>query len=70
MAKPIITGDWMRLREAAEQLGCDPKTIRNRISAGTISGVRIIKIERVVRINRDDWAAYLDRIAFSSQQSA
>lgn len=66
--KPIITADWMRIREAAAQLDCHPQTVLNRINAGTISGVRVIRIERVVRLHRGDWAAYLDRNAFSSQQ--
>ena len=68
--KPIITADWIRLRDAAAQLDCDPKTIRNRIKAGTITGVRVIKMERVVRLNRADWAAYLKRNVAKQQEKA
>ena len=67
--KPIITADWIRLRDAAAQLGCDRKTISNRIAAGTITGVRVIKMERVVRLHRADWVAYLERNA-AEQQAA
>jgi excisionase family DNA binding protein len=68
--KPIITADWIRVRDAAAQLGCDRKTILNRISAGTITGVRVIRIERVVRLNRADWAAYLERNAVAQEKAA
>lgn len=59
--KPLISADWIKLREAAAQLGCDPKTISNRIDSGKITGVRRIKMERVVRLHREDWEAYLER---------
>lgn len=69
--KPIIiTADWIRVRDAAAQLGCDRKTILNRINAGTITGVRLIRIERVVRLHREDWTAYLERNAAEQQQKA
>lgn len=67
---PIITPDWIRLRDAAAQLDCSRKTVMNRINAGTITGVRVIRIERVVRLNRADWNAYLQRIAFSTEKAA
>lgn len=66
----IVTPEWIKLRDAAAQLDCDRKTVMNRINAGTISGVRVIKIERVVRLNRADWNAYLERIAFSTEKAA
>jgi excisionase family DNA binding protein len=66
----VYTPEWIPVREAAARLGCDRKTITNRINAGTITGVRVIKIGRVVRLNRADWYAYLDRLAPASQQAA
>ncbi|MER7310010.1 helix-turn-helix domain-containing protein [Streptomyces griseoluteus] len=58
---PLISADWIKLRDAAAQLGCDRKTISNRIAAGKIPGVRVVKMERVVRLHREDWEAYLQR---------
>lgn len=56
--KPNITPEWIRVSEAAAQLGCHPKTVLNRIRAGTIP-VRILRIERVTRLNRSDFETYL-----------
>lgn len=66
----FFTPEWIPVREVAAQLGCDRKTIVNRIKAGTITDVRLIKIERIVRVHRADWDAYLKSIAFSSQKAA
>lgn len=68
--KPILTPEWIRVRDAAAQLDCDRKTVLNRINAGTITGVRVLRIERVVRLNRADWNAYLERTAFSTEKAA
>lgn len=61
-ARPVLTPDWMRLAEAAGQLGCHPDTVRNRINAGTITGVRVLRFDGVLRINREDWARYMDSV--------
>ncbi|MGV9891704.1 helix-turn-helix domain-containing protein [Streptomyces sp. NPDC003395] len=57
-SKPATTPEWIRVSEAAARLDCHPKTVLNRIRAGTIP-VRVLRIERVVRINRSDFEAYL-----------
>jgi excisionase family DNA binding protein len=67
---PLISADWIRLQDAAAQLGCDRKTIRNRITAGKITGVRVIKMERVVRLHRGDWEAYLQRSVVAPEKAA
>lgn len=59
-AKPVLSPDWVRLREVAEQLGCHPHTVRNRIKAGKIVGVRVLRVDGVLRVHRKDWTRYLD----------
>jgi excisionase family DNA binding protein len=56
--KPIVTPEWIKVSEAAAQLDCHPKTVLNRIRAGTIPA-RVLRIERITRINRSDFDAYL-----------
>lgn len=60
--KPVMTPDWMRLAEAAAQLGCHPDTVRNRINAGTITGVRVLRFDGVTRVHRTDWDRYMDSV--------
>nr|WP_173295555.1 helix-turn-helix domain-containing protein [Streptomyces sp. F2] len=61
-AKPVLTPDWMRLAEAAGQLGCHPDTVRNRITAGTITGVRVLRFDGVLRVHREDWSRYMESV--------
>lgn len=70
--KPIITADWMRIAEAAAQIGCHQKTLYRRFRRGSssIAGVRAIQLDGVLRINRADWAAYLERNAAEQQEKA
>lgn len=68
--KKLYTPEWMTLGEAAARLSCHPQTIRNRIRSGAITGVRVVQLDRVVRINRADWAAYLDRRAAEHSKPA
>ncbi|MEU8472721.1 helix-turn-helix domain-containing protein [Streptomyces sp. NPDC029006] len=60
-AKPVLSPDWMRLREVAQQLGCAPQTIRNRIKSGKIVGVRVLQLDGVTRVHRADWTRYMDQ---------
>lgn len=60
--KPTFTPEWMRVAEAAALLDCHPKTVLNRIRAGTIP-VRVLRMERVTRIHRQDFEAYLNGMA-------
>ncbi|MFB7222434.1 helix-turn-helix domain-containing protein [Streptomyces sp. NPDC056227] len=59
--KPPVTPEWIKVSEAAARLGCHPKTVHNRIRAGTIP-VRVLRIERVTRLNRSDFEAYLESL--------
>lgn len=68
--KPLISADWIKVRDAAAHLGCDRKTITNRISSGKITGVRMIRMDRTVRLHRDDWEAYLQRAVAELQEAA
>lgn len=61
-AKPVLTPEWMRLAEAAAHLGCHPDTVRNRINAGTITGVRVLRFDGALRVHREDWAKYVDSV--------
>ncbi|MFF0009620.1 helix-turn-helix domain-containing protein [Streptomyces tibetensis] len=61
-SKPAVTPEWIRVSEAAARLNCHPKTVLNRIRAGTIP-VRVLRIERLTRINRSDFEAYLESLA-------
>jgi excisionase family DNA binding protein len=68
--KPLISADWIKLRDAAAQLGVDRTTIGKRIAAGKLPGVRVIKMERVVRLHRGDWEAYLQRSLAAQEKAA
>lgn len=59
--KPVVSPDWVRLREVAQQLGCAPITLRRRINAGKLSGVRVLRVDGVLRVHREDWAQYMDQ---------
>lgn len=59
---PEVTPDWMKVSEAAARLEVTPKTILNRIKAGTLP-VRVVRMERVVRVHRREFQEYLDGIA-------
>lgn len=56
--KPAVVPEWIKVSEAAARLDCHPKTVLNRIRAGTIP-VRVLRIERVTRLNRSDFETYL-----------
>jgi hypothetical protein len=58
----LFTPDWMTLKEASTKLSCDPKTVINRIRRGDLP-VRVIRLDRVVRLNRKDFAQALDALA-------
>jgi excisionase family DNA binding protein len=68
--KPVITSDWMRIAEAAARLDCHPNTIRNRINSGKITGVRVARLDGVVRLHRADWERYLKRSTVDTMQAA
>lgn len=57
---PPVTPDWMRVSEAAHRLRVDPKTVRNRLRAGTMP-VRVIRLDRLMRLHRMDFERYLER---------
>jgi len=59
--KPTFSPDWVRLREAAGQLGCDPRTLSRRIRTGKLTGVRVIRLDGVLRVHRDDWARHMEQ---------
>lgn len=59
--KPAFTPDWIRLREAAQELGCAPNTLRCRIKAGKLADVRVIHLDGVLRVHRDDWARHMQQ---------
>lgn len=61
-SRPVLTPDWMRLAEAAAQIGCHRDTVRNRIAAGTIKGVRVLRFGGAIRVHREDWARYMDSV--------
>src|SRR5687767_1369191 len=42
-SKPDVTPEWIRVSEAAARLNCHPKTVLNRIRAGTIPA-RVLRI--------------------------
>jgi excisionase family DNA binding protein len=54
-----VTADWMTSKEAATVLRCDPKTVRNRLQAGTLP-VRTVRFGRILRLSRADFQRYLD----------
>lgn len=70
--KPILTPDWMRISEAAAQIGCHQKTLYRRFRRGSssVAGVRVINLDGVLRVNRADWAASLERNAAKQQEKA
>ncbi|KPC70889.1 hypothetical protein ADL27_53240 [Streptomyces sp. NRRL F-6602] len=59
--RPVVSPDWMRLREVAQQLGCAPNTVRRRIREGKIVGVRVLRVDGVLRVHRDDWNRYMNQ---------
>ncbi len=61
-SKPAVVPEWIKVAEAAARLNCHPKTVLNRIRAGTIPA-RTVRIGRLVRINRQDFEAYLESLA-------
>lgn len=65
-----FTSEWMRLAEAAGPFGCHPNTIKNRINSGKITGVRMIRLDGVIRVHRDDWARYVASRTVVAQQAA
>ena len=69
-AKLVVTPEWMRLAEAAGQLGCHPDTVRNRINAGTIQGVRVLRFDGITRVHREDWRRYMDSITVQQPAAA
>jgi len=69
-AKPVVSPEWMRVREVAQQLGCAPITIRRHIESGKLSGVRVLRIDGVIRVHREDWTRYLDRHAVPAEKVA
>lgn len=57
---PHVTPDFMRVGEAATRLGVDPKTVRNRLRAGTMP-VRVLRLDGMLRLHRQDFERYLER---------
>lgn len=66
----VFTPEWLRLAEAAGAIGCHPNTIKNRINSGKITGVRMIRLDGMYRINRGDWERYLASRTVVSLQAA
>lgn len=56
--EPAFSPDWMRVAEAAERLQVDRKTVRNRLYSGALP-VRVIRMDRILRLNRTDFEAFL-----------
>lgn len=48
------TDDLISLAEAGELMGCCDRTIRRRISSGELTGYRIGRTGRVIRVKRSD----------------
>ncbi len=70
MAQPILTDEWMRIGEAADQIGCHHKTLYRRFARNSVAGVRVLRLSGLVRIHRQDWAVYLERHAAAQQEKA
>lgn len=68
--KPVVSPDWMRLREVSQQLGCAPITLRRRIRAGKLQGVRVLHVDGVLRVHREDWTRYMDRHMVQAEKVA
>jgi excisionase family DNA binding protein len=61
-AASTIQPDWVRVTEAAARLGVHPKTVYDWIRNGTLP-VRSLKLGAVVRVDRRQLEAYVDKRA-------
>ncbi|MFA6046807.1 MAG: helix-turn-helix domain-containing protein [Phycisphaerales bacterium] len=59
------TTPWLDQSEAAEYLGCSPRTIRNYIASGRLPAYRV-KGSKLLRVRRTDVDALLVRIPTAS----
>lgn len=59
MAKNVATTseDWTSIQRAAEFVGCNPKTIRRKISDGSLPAVRLGP--RMIRVRLSDVKALM-----------
>lgn len=63
-----MSNAWMSLQEAAEYLGVSTKTLRRRISEGTLKAYRVGKGPRSpLRLRRDDLDGLLVRVPSSEE---
>lgn len=58
--KSTVPPEWMKVTEAAAELGCDPRTVISMIKRGELK-VRAMHFGLVPRIHRGDWKAELER---------
>jgi len=68
--KPAFAPDWIRLREAAQELGCAPNTLRCWIKDGKLAGVRVIRFDGALRLHRDDWARHIQQRLVQPEKAA
>lgn len=60
---------WLKVSEAAATLRVDRKTVRRWLKAGRLP-VRTVFTDRVLRLNREDFEAYMDGGATYPRKSA
>jgi excisionase family DNA binding protein len=65
MTNASPAAEWMPVKEAAARLACDKGTLMRRLTRGDLN-VRIIRMNRVIRINRADFEQALYDLAASS----
>lgn len=69
MALPPVTPEWMRMSEAATRLQVDRKTVRNRLESGRLP-VRVLRLDGILRLNRHDFDAFIEKAATVGLKSA
>jgi hypothetical protein len=56
-----VEAEWMKVTEAAAQIGVDPRTVKAMLRDGRLEGVRAMQFDLATRIHRGDWQAELER---------
>jgi predicted site-specific integrase-resolvase len=55
-----LEAEWMKVTEAAAQIGVDPRTVKTMLRDGRLN-VRAMQFDLATRIHRGDWEAELER---------
>jgi predicted DNA-binding protein (UPF0251 family) len=56
-----IEAEWMKVTEAAAQIGVDPRTLKAMLRDGRLKTVRAMQFDLATRIHRGDWEAEIQR---------